>query len=227
MLHQLHHVTEGPAESAAAALRAGLDVELPTSECYAKGIGEALDRGLLDLATLDEAVRRVLRLKFELGIFESPYVDLDAIELDRPDERALAREVAEKSIVLLANDGVLPLAASLRRVAVIGPNAADPMALYGNYSFQNHVAAHFPKHRVAPAATVLDALRERLGARARRLRGRLQDPARSGAAQRRSLGHRRRRGVRARTPKLRSSWWATRPVTSAPARWGRGPTPPI
>ncbi len=106
----------------------------------------------------------MLRLKFALGIFEAPYADLDAIELDRPEERALAREVAEKSIVLLANDGVLPLAASLRRVAVIGPNAADPMALYGNYSFQNHVAAHFPKHPIAPAATVLDALRERLGA---------------------------------------------------------------
>jgi beta-glucosidase len=164
MLHQLHHVTEGPAESAAAALAAGLDVELPTAECFATGLGEALDRGLLEMATLDEAVRRVLRLKFELGIFESPYANLDAIELDRPDERALAREVAEKSIVLLANDGVLPLAASLRRVAVIGPNAADPMALYGNYSFQNHVAAHFPKHRVAAAPTVLDALRERLGA---------------------------------------------------------------
>ena len=164
MLHQLHHVTEGPVESAAAALRAGLDVELPTSECYAKGIGEALDRGLLDLATLDEAAARVLRLKFALGIFEAPYVDLDAIELDRAGERALAREVAEKSIVLLANDGVLPLAASLRRVAVIGPNAADPMALYGNYSFQNHVAAHFPEHPIAPAATVLDALRGRLGA---------------------------------------------------------------
>jgi len=164
MLHQLHHVTEGPAESAAAALAAGLDVELPTAECFAKGLGEALDRGLLDLETLDEAVRRVLRLKFALGIFESPYANLDAIELDRPEERALAREVAEKSIVLLANDGVLPLAASLHRVAVIGPNAADPMALYGNYSFQNHVAAHFPKHPITPAATVLDALLERLGA---------------------------------------------------------------
>ena len=164
MLHQLHQVTAGPAESAAAALAAGLDVELPTAECYAKGLGEAVDRGLLDLATLEEAVLRVLRLKFQLGIFESPYVDLDAIDLDRPDERALAREVAEKSIVLLANDGALPLAASLRRIAVIGPNANDSMALFGNYSFQNHVASHFPKHGVAAAPTVLDALRARLGA---------------------------------------------------------------
>ncbi len=163
MLHHLHHVTEGPTESAGAALAAGLDVELPTAECYAKGLGEALDRGLLDLATIDESVRRVLRLKFALGIFESPFVELDAIELDRPDERALAREVAEKSIVLLANDGALPLAATLQRIAVIGPNAHDPMALFGNYSFQNHVASHFPKHAMAAAPTVLDALRARLG----------------------------------------------------------------
>jgi beta-glucosidase len=164
MLHQMHRVTEGPTESAAAALSAGLDVELPTSECFASGLGEALDSGLLDVATLDASVRRVLRLKFALGIFESPYVDPGAIEIERPAERALAREVAEKSIVLLANDGVLPIAASAARVAVIGPNAADPMALFGNYSFQNHVASHFPKHPIDAAPTVEEALRARFGA---------------------------------------------------------------
>ena len=164
MLHQLHHVTADATGSAAAAVAAGLDVELPTAECFAAGLGDALDRGLLDVATLDESVRRVLRLKFALGVFESPYVDLEAIEIERPAERALAREVAEKSIVLLANDGALPIAASVARVAVIGPNAADPMALFGNYSFQNHVASHFPEHPIDAAPTVLDALRDRLGA---------------------------------------------------------------
>lgn len=163
MLHQLHHVTETPAESAAAALAAGLDVELPMSECFPH-LADALERGLVDAATLDESVRRVLRLKFALGIFERPYTDADAIELDRPDERALAREVAERSIVLLANDGVLPLTAAASRVAVIGPNADDPMALFGNYSFQNHVASHFPDVVQERAPTVLEALRERLGA---------------------------------------------------------------
>lgn len=162
MLHQLHHVTETPAESAAAALAAGLDVELPMGECYPH-LADALDRGLVDEAALDASVRRVLRLKFALGIFERPYADLDAIELDRPEERALARSVAERSIVLLANDGVLPLAAGAVRVAVIGPNADDPMALFGNYSFQNHVASHFPDAPRDRAPTVLEALRERLG----------------------------------------------------------------
>jgi beta-glucosidase-like glycosyl hydrolase len=163
MLQDLHHVTATPAESAAAALRAGLDVELPITQCFAPGLAEALDRGLLDAATLDAAVRRVLRMKLSLGLFERPYADADAIELDRPEERALARTLAERSIVLLANDGVLPLAPAAR-VAVIGPNADDPMALFGNYSFQNHVASHFAEHPIARAPTVLEALRARLGA---------------------------------------------------------------
>lgn len=162
MLHQLHHVTEGPAESAAAALAAGLDVELPTAECFAPALGEAIDRGLVAATALDRAVRRVLRLKFALGIFEQPYADEGAVELDRPEERALAREVAERSLVLLANDGVLPLASP--RLAVVGPNADDPMALFGNYSFQNHVASHFPGHPLGHAPTLLDALRGRFGA---------------------------------------------------------------
>lgn len=164
MLHQLHRVTETPAQSAVAALRAGLDVELPMTECYQPGLLEALARGDVDLATIDCAVRRVLRMKLALGIFERPYADVEAIELDRPEERALARQVAEESIVLLANDGVLPLAESGARIAVIGPNAADPMALFGNYSFQNHVASHFRDRAIAPAPTVLDALRARFGA---------------------------------------------------------------
>ncbi len=186
MLHQLHHVAEGPVDASATALAAGLDVELPTSECFAAGLGEALDRGLVAPAALDEAVLRVLRLKFEAGIFEHPYADEGAVALaplDAPEARALARAVAEKSIVLLANDGVLPLAAGLR-VAVLGPNADDPMALFGNYSFQNHVASHFPQHLLERAPTVLDALRERLekaeithvrGCRILRTRGQLDD----------------------------------------------------
>jgi beta-glucosidase len=166
MLHQLHHVAEGPVEAAAAALSAGLDVELPTSECFATGLGEALDRGLVAPAALDTSVLRVLRMKCAAGLFEQPYVDEDAptlAPLDAPEARALAREVAEQSIVLLANDGVLPLANGAR-VAVLGPNADDPMALFGNYSFQNHVASHFPRHPIERAPTVLDALRARLGA---------------------------------------------------------------
>jgi beta-glucosidase-like glycosyl hydrolase len=166
MLHQLHRTAEGPVEAAAAALAAGLDVELPVGQCFGAGLAEALERGLVEPAALDAAVRRVLRLKLELGLFERPYADPDAAaaELGAGEARALAREVAVRSLVLLSNDGVLPLRPELARVAVIGPNADDPLALFGNYSFQNHVASHFPEHAGARAPTVLEALRERLGA---------------------------------------------------------------
>lgn len=163
MLETLHHVAATPEEAAAAALSAGLDVELPRTDCY-QALPAALDAGLLDVATLDTAVLRVLRLKLALGLFESPYVDEGAIELDTQEDRALARRVAEASITLLSNDGLLPLASEPGTVAVIGPNAHDPMALFGNYSFQNHVASHFPDRPLpVTAPTVLDALRERLG----------------------------------------------------------------
>src|SRR4029450_3940269 len=120
MLHQLHRVTATPGESAVAALEAGLDVELPMTECFAPGLLEALASGAVDPATIDRAVPRVLRLNFAPGLFEQPFADEGAIELDRPADRALARTVAEESIVLLANDGTLPIADGARRGAV-GP----------------------------------------------------------------------------------------------------------
>jgi beta-glucosidase len=141
-----------------------LDVELPTPQCYPEGLPAALDAGLIDEATLDVAVERVLRLKFRLGLFENPYVDVDGIELDLPEERALARTIAEKSITLLSNDGTLPLSPGSSRLAVIGPNAHDAMALFGNYSFQNHIASHFPDHPLPSSApSLLEAIQQRVG----------------------------------------------------------------
>jgi beta-glucosidase len=164
MLHQLHRVAEGPVEAAAAALSAGLDVELPVPQCFREGLPEALARGLVDEPTIDRAVQRVLRLKFALGLFESPYVDAGAVALDLPEERELARRVAEKSITLLANHGVLPLDPRAGRLALIGPNADDPMALFGNYSFHNHVASFVDGASPPRVETLLDAIRARAGA---------------------------------------------------------------
>jgi beta-glucosidase len=140
-------------------------VELPAPVEFPTGIPTALDRGLLSLEDVDQAVRRVLTAKFRLGLFESPYVDLDALVMERPDERALATEVAARSVVLLTNDGTLPLEpADVGRVAVIGPNADQVMALFGNYSFENHlVSIHFSEAAdVVQVPTVLSAIRERL-----------------------------------------------------------------
>jgi beta-glucosidase len=164
-LHQFHKVTADGVESTAAALHAGLDVELPTPTEFPTGIPAALDRGLLSMDDVDEAVRRVLRLKFRLGLFEQPYTDPEHIRLDTADDRELAHEVAAKSITLLANDGVLPLdPANLTTVAVVGPNADDVMALFGNYSYENHiVSTHFPDAADdLDVPTVLQAIRDRL-----------------------------------------------------------------
>jgi beta-glucosidase-like glycosyl hydrolase len=165
-LHLFDGVAADSVEAAAMALRAGLDVELPAPAAYPFGLPAALDRELITMADIDLAVSRVLTAKFQLGLFEIPYVDAEAVALDLSDERELAGEVARRSITLLANDGTLPLdAASVGSVAVIGPNAHDVMALFGNYSFENHlVSTHYREAAgVIEAPTVLDVLRTRIG----------------------------------------------------------------
>ena len=147
-LHRLHAVAEDPGAAAAMALAAGIDVELPTGDAYLAPLAERIEAGLVDVAIVDRAVLRVLAQKERLGLlderFETPPTRVD---LDSPEHRALARRLAEESVVLLTNDGVLPLTGDHRapgRVAVIGPNADRPEALMGCYSFANHVLAHHP-----------------------------------------------------------------------------------
>jgi hypothetical protein len=110
---------------------------------------------------MDTAVRRVLEHKAEGGLLDEPAVGSDEpMDLDAPAHSALATKVAEESVILLANDGVLPLAAP-GKVAVIGPNADDTVVLLGDYSFANHVEVHHPE--VEPGLvmdTVLEALRK-------------------------------------------------------------------
>ncbi len=166
-LHLFHRVAGDSAEAAAMALRAGLDVELPSPADFPGGVPDAIERGLLTVDTVDLAVRRVLALKFRLGLFDDPFVDVDQVALDNPADQALAAEVASRSLILLRNEGVLPLEAdALADVAVIGPNADEVMALFGNYSFENHiVSTHFPNARdVVAAPTVREELERRLGA---------------------------------------------------------------
>jgi beta-xylosidase len=184
-------VADGP-EAGAAALVAGIDVELPSTDCYGAPLQEAVERGLLAESDVDVAVRRVLATKFSLGLFEQPYVDVEAAERAAGTEpqRALARTIAAKSLVLLKNDGVLPLADPAQAVAVIGPNADELRNLLGDYSYPSHVESLNEMARSGgnvfsiglpdslelgdplPAApTVLDALRARLGDRVRFARG--------------------------------------------------------
>ena len=97
--------------------------------------------GLVAAETLDEAVRRVLRTKFELGLFEEPYVDPAHARASGGTtvQRDLARAIARKSLVLLRNDGTLPLSSDLGSVAVIGPGADQARYLFGDYAYPAHV----------------------------------------------------------------------------------------
>lgn len=141
LLHRHHRTAAGKKEAGIQALTAGLDVELPAADCYGEPLAEAVRRGELSMDTVDRAVRRVIEQKLLLGLFESPYVpERQAIQVfDTPSQRALARRAATESLVLLANDGLLPLAAAeLGRVAVIGPGADDRRLLQGDYHYPAH-----------------------------------------------------------------------------------------
>lgn len=139
-LHTDHRTQMSLAAAAAAALRAGVDVELPGGTAYAEGLKIAIRDGLIEPALVDRAVMRVLKQKFRLGLFENPYSDEAAVALNTPEHRAIAAEAAAGSIVLLKNDGVLPLASG-GTVALIGPVADDPLAMLGGYSFPVHLVA--------------------------------------------------------------------------------------
>ena len=133
-LDTLHHVVPDLVHAAARALHAGVDFDLPDGEAYQK-LPQALAAGLVTQTQIDEAVKRMLRMKFQAGLFENPYADADAAaRITGNDEaRALAVEAATRTTVLLKNDGMLPLhAEAIHTLAVIGPNAAA--AELGGYS---------------------------------------------------------------------------------------------
>lgn len=137
LLYKHHGVAVDPVEAAALAFKAGLDVELPGDDC-ASHLKQALARGLIGMDTIDEIVRRILTEKMRLGLFENPYTDEGSIALQTPEAVDVARRVAEQSVVILSNNGILPLAEN-RTFALIGPTADDPLALLGDYSFPVHL----------------------------------------------------------------------------------------
>lgn len=164
-LHVLHHIASDLGDAAAQALTAGVDIELPTGDAYTAPLAEAVRAGCVDEALVDRAVLRVLRQKFELGLLDATFEEdpPTGVDLDSPEHRGVARRLAEESIVLLRNDGVLPLPPG-RRLAVIGPNADRSGVLFGAYSFVNHVLAHHPGVEPGIAVpTVLEALRDEFG----------------------------------------------------------------
>lgn len=164
-LQTLHAVAGSPAEAAALALEAGIDVELPTVACYGGPLVQAVRGGAVAEALVDRALRRVLLQKCELGLLDpdwspdSPAVLDGEITLDPEESRAVAGDLARRSVVLLANDGTLPLRAGAR-LAVVGPRADTAEAMLGCYSFPMHVGVHHPDVPVGvDIPTLAEALR--------------------------------------------------------------------
>jgi beta-glucosidase len=148
-----HHIAGNLAGDARRALEAGVDVDTPEGKAYASIVQQVRD-GQIAESTLDRAVSRILHAKFQLGLFEDPYVDPDYAEkiCRRPEDRALALKAAHEAIILLKNqNSILPLnLAKLKSIAIIGPNAA--IVRLGGYSS-------------APAYTVsiLDGIKKKVG----------------------------------------------------------------
>ncbi|MGF6735424.1 beta-xylosidase [Paraburkholderia youngii] len=163
LLYSHHAVARDSASAAALAFNSGLDVELPGHEC-AVHLKEALERNEITEATIDTAVTRVLRVKFQLGLFENPYVDPERVDVKSAAAGDTAYQVALESAVLLRNQGnVLPLDANgADKIAVIGPTADDPLALLAGYSFPVHLI-NSGEQSTASIATPLRSLRALLG----------------------------------------------------------------
>ena len=143
-------VATDPAEAAALALHAGVDIDL-MGDAYARGLPGALERGLVAMGDIDGAVRRILTLKAGLGLLDDPYRRGSGLGPERlTQHRALAREAARRAIVLLTNrNGVLPLPQDGGRIAVIGPLVDAPADMLGPWASDG---------RPAEAVTILAGL---------------------------------------------------------------------
>lgn len=148
-----HRVASDMAEAAALAFNAGMDIELPGFTVFKEGLIEALYRGLVSDKALDDAVLRVLEEKYRQGLFEQPYIQEDAIDLNSEKNHKLAVKVAEASMVLLKNEGLLPLKSG-KRIALVGPLADHPYAMFGGYSPPVHLQGSHGPEETLPSSTM-------------------------------------------------------------------------
>jgi beta-glucosidase len=150
-LELMHGVAANKAEAGALALKAGIDVELPSTRCYGDPLVEAIKSGLLEEKYVDRACKRVLIQKAKQGLLDAnwdPAKDISAnpqtIDFDSPENRKVALKAAQESVILLQNKNkTLPLKNNKMNIALIGPCGHDGAAFLGCYSFANHVMAQY------------------------------------------------------------------------------------
>jgi beta-glucosidase len=140
LLMTYHQVAADQGEAAVKAVTAGLDLELPALDCFGAPLKAAVKSGRVPMTAIDTAVRRVLTTKMRLGLFESPYADVGRVDtvFTDPANTDLAKRAATRGIVLLVNNGVLPLSPRVSKLAVIGPAADDRRLLQGDYHYPAH-----------------------------------------------------------------------------------------
>jgi len=150
-----HHFSPDAAHASAVAVKAGTDTSCGSEY---KSLVDAVHQNLISESEIDAAIERLFTARFKLGMFdpapEVKYAQIPFSVVDSPEHRALALKTAEESIVLLKNDGTLPLKPGLERIAIIGPNAASLAAIEGNYNA-------IPSHPSLPVDGIEDALHGR------------------------------------------------------------------
>lgn len=142
MLYKYHKLNPDKVLAAKKAIESGVDIELPSTDCYGSPLKAAVEQGLLSEEAIDMVVARVLEHKFRLGLFENPYVEpaVTKTVFETPQQRQLARRVARESVVLLKNENnLLPLSKEIRSIAVIGPNAHSIRNMIGDYAYPCHI----------------------------------------------------------------------------------------
>lgn len=139
-MHERHHVCESYEEAGQKALMAGMHQELPSKKCFTRQAFSSQVNDESFMKQLDVAVRKVLTIKFRLGLFENPYAAVDGEikkEYEKPDKKAMTRKSALESLVLVKNNGILPLEQKKQTIAVIGYHAAAVRAMFGGYTYMS------------------------------------------------------------------------------------------
>lgn len=155
------HVTDNLTDASKMSVEAGIDMSMNTHEFYECMLSLIRDNKI-DMNLIDDAVRRILKIKFRLGLFDGKErPDRSVINCER--HKKLNHELAKESVVLLKNDGVLPINGDTKTIAVVGPNADDVRAMYGDWTYFSHPV---PKDDVTPLGdyyTVLRGMKEVFG----------------------------------------------------------------